>query len=88
MSMTISPMDGLVTRLLQQQTRHSSAPVQDGEPKGKSTDQVSISPQARQQGDGAEKNQGPINAFGYKQEQLESQLINLYTQHAKTEPKA
>ncbi|MDX8387153.1 MAG: hypothetical protein R8M46_01275 [Ghiorsea sp.] len=84
MAMTIRPTDGLVTRLLQQQTRQTSSPAQDNGPKSNTGDQVSISTQARQEGEKAEVSRQLTNAYGYKQEKLESQLIGLYSQHHKS----
>jgi len=84
MAATIRPTDGLVSRLLQQQTR---APVatQSTESKPQPTDQVNISHQARQHSSDHEIKQNPVNLYGYKQEKLESQLIRLHQQHTESE---
>ena len=86
MAMTIRPADGLVTRLLQQQTRSTGVTAQEAGRKEKTSDQVSISSQARQQTAEVVGNKSQ-NAFGYKRDKLESQLIGLYTKHEPAEPK-
>ncbi len=79
--MTIRPTDGLVTRLLQQQSRPTHASSAKGEAM-RGTDQISISSQAREQ------NLAQFsNSYGQKQEQLESKLIGLYAKHARFESK-
>ena len=80
--MTIRPTDGLVSRLLQQQSRPNHASAQASESK-KGTDQVNISTQAREQHTGEASKQTAANAYGQKQEKLESQLIGLYAKHEK-----
>lgn len=84
MTTIIRPTDGLVSRLLQQQTRTPVA-TQNTETKSQPTDQVSISHHARQQGDAHNVKQELINLYGYKQEKLESKLIRLYQQHIESE---
>ncbi|MDX8384232.1 MAG: hypothetical protein R8M45_09130 [Ghiorsea sp.] len=79
MALTIRPTDGLVHRLLQQQSRSPAASTASAQPKEKASDKVSISGQARQQ-----NNEAPVNStpsYGYKQQDLESQLLRLYTHH-------
>jgi len=84
--MTIRPTDGLVSRLLQQQSRTPNAPTQTGESR-KNSDQVNISTQAREQNMGEASKQTAANAYGQKQEKLESQLIGLYAKHEQYGPK-
>ena len=79
--MTIRPTDGLVSRLLQQQSRTPNVPIQTGESR-KAADHVNISTQAREQGDEAQsKKQNDANTYGQKQEKLESKLIGLYAKN-------
>ena len=73
MAMTLRPTDGLVTRLLQQQTRNSSATTSPASSSTANADQVNISAQARSQ----------VQADQFKQQELESQLLRLYNHHAK-----
>jgi len=86
-AMTIRPTDGLVSRLLQQQSRTPNVPVQTSESR-KTADHVNISTQAREQGGEAQpQKQSDANTYGQKQEKLESQLIGLYTKHEQYGPK-
>jgi hypothetical protein len=73
MAMTLRPTDGLVSRLLQQQTRHTSANISPHSSPAIKADQVNISDQARSQ----------VQANPFKQQELESQLLRLYSHHAK-----
>ncbi|WP_038247548.1 hypothetical protein [Ghiorsea bivora] len=85
--MTIRPTDGLVSRLLQQQSRTSNTPTPTSESR-KTADHVNISAQAREQGSEAQpQKQNGTNTYGQKQEKLESQLIGLYTKHERYESK-
>ena len=79
MALTIRPTDGLVHRLLQQQSRSPAATEQSAQPKEKVADKVSISSQARQQS--SEELTNNTSTYGYKQQDLESQLLRLYTHH-------
>lgn len=72
MVMSIKTTDSLVSRLLQQQARHQTAPETTTALSSNKADQVSISSQARQ-------HQNHENLL--KQQELESQLLRLYTQH-------
>ncbi|MDQ6980827.1 MAG: hypothetical protein Q9M46_05065 [Ghiorsea sp.] len=79
--MMIRPTDGLVSRLLQQQSRTPNVPVQTNESR-KTADHVNISTQAREHSNEAQpQKQNNANTYGQKQEKLESQLIGLYTKH-------
>ncbi|MDQ6989294.1 MAG: hypothetical protein Q9M19_05375 [Mariprofundaceae bacterium] len=74
MAMTIRPTDGLVHRLLQQQTRQSNETAPKAELKSSLADKVNISSQARQeQATLSQQDQ----SYGYKQRDLESQLLRL-----------
>ncbi len=73
MAMTLGPADGLVSRLLQQQTRSQPLSTMPASPSTAKEDRVSISHQARDH----QTQQGANN----KQLKLESQLLRLYTQH-------
>ena len=73
MAMTLRPTDGLVTRLLQQQTRNQSATVSSASSSSKKVDQVSISEQARSQ----------VQSNQFKQKDLESQLLRLYNHNTR-----
>lgn len=85
--MTIRPTDGLVSRLLQQQSRTPNVPAPSNESR-KTSDHVNISTQAREQGvEPQPDKQSSANAHGQKQEKLESQLIGLYAKHARYESK-
>jgi len=79
MALTIRPTDGLVHRLLQQQTRTSQAEDHAVATKGKVADKVNISGQARQQNTEASDKPSTSASYGYKQQDLESQLLRLYT---------
>ncbi len=68
MAMTLRPTDGLVTRLLQQQTRNQSATASTASSPLKKADQVSISEQARSH----------VQGNQFKQQDLESRLLRLY----------
>lgn len=78
MAMTLRPADGLVTRLLQQQTRSHPVAEQNTSAKEPITDQVQISNQARQQ---------QSQSGSSKQQDLESQLLRLYAHHNKADTK-
>jgi DNA primase len=79
--MTIRPTDGLVSRLLQQQSRAPKTPAPTSESR-KMADHVNISAQAREQGSEVPtQKQNSTNTYGQKQEKLESQLLGLYTKH-------
>lgn len=85
--MTIRPTDGLVSRLLQQQSRtpNTTAPTNESR---NMADHVNISVQAREQGSEAQpQKQNSTNTYGQKQEKLESQLIGLYAKHERYESK-
>ncbi len=78
MAMTLRPADGLVSRLLQQQTRSHPVAAQNTSAKEPISDHVQISNQARQQ--------QPQNGNN-KQQDLESQLLRLYAHHNKGDTK-
>ncbi len=82
MAMPIRPTDGLVHRLLQQQTRHNESTAQQADTKKMVEDKVNISHQARQE---SPKDTQQEQSYGYKQSDLESQLLRLYTHHNKTD---
>jgi hypothetical protein len=85
--MTIRPTDGLVSRLLQQQSRAPKTPAPTSESR-KTEDHVNISAQAREQGrEVLPQEQNSTNTYGQKQEKLESQLIGLYAKHEQHESK-
>ncbi|MDX8398032.1 MAG: hypothetical protein R8K49_06905 [Mariprofundaceae bacterium] len=83
MALSIRPTDGLIHRLLQQNSRTAEPPRENSSSTVKVSDQVNISSEAR-------KHTGtstPANAYsssGYNtthtQEDLESRLLNLYQQ--------
>ena len=77
MAMTLRPTDGLVSRLLQQQTRSQPVSTTPASPSTAKEDRVSISNQARD-------HQTQENAPS-KQQKLESQLLRLYSQHQTSE---
>ncbi|PCI01122.1 MAG: hypothetical protein COB79_04660 [Zetaproteobacteria bacterium] len=78
MAMTLRPTDGLVSRLLQQQTRSQPATFTPASSASNKEDRVSISNQAREHQTQNNKNE---------QQALESQLLRLYSQHQTNEPK-
>jgi len=75
MAMPLRPTDGLVSRLLQQQSRGpSNAPATTSASSNNTTDRISISIDARD----------PESGSNFKQQDLESQLLRLYTHHNKS----
>jgi len=74
MTMPVRPTDSLVSRLLQQQSRSSSPAASTSTSSNHKSDHVSISNDARH----PESNTT-------KQQDLESQLLRLYTHHKKSE---
>jgi len=75
MTMPVRPTDSLVSRLLQQQSRSSSPAASTSTSSSHKTDHVSISNDARH----------PDSNANSKQQDLESQLLRLYTHHNKSE---
>ncbi|OIP99914.1 MAG: hypothetical protein AUK35_04630 [Zetaproteobacteria bacterium CG2_30_46_52] len=82
MAMTIRPADALVNRLLQQQRSEpvTTKPTSSAAPV---TDKVSISDAARQNLLASDKPDDKANntypSFGFKQQELENQLLKLYS---------
>jgi len=86
MAISLRPTDGLVTRLLQQQNNHGGSSAKANQHSQNSADQVNISTEARQQTDSKTAQPTATNPYGYKQDKLESQLIQLYAKLDQSEP--
>lgn len=78
MAITIRPADALVNRLLQQQ-RSEPVTTKPTSNAATVTDKVSISDAARQNLLTNDKPLDNYPSFGYKQQELENQLLKLYS---------
>ncbi len=77
MPMTVQPVDGLISRLIQQNSRAGERPG-DNAPRDAARDRVNISPQARDSSQAAgEATQ--VSRSGARS--LESHLLRLYREH-------
>ena len=83
MAMTLRPTDGLVSRLLQQQTRSQPASYNAANSSAKKADQINISSQARQQQEQGYQHKQTANI---PQTDLEAHLLRLYAHHNSKEP--
>jgi len=79
MAMTIRPADALVNRLLQQQRSEPATTKPTTNATTTVTDKVSISDAARQNLLASDKPNDTYPSFGYKQQELENQLLKLYS---------
>ncbi len=82
MAMTLRPTDGLVSRLLQQQTRSQPASSNAASLSAKKTDQINISSQAREQHEQSYQNK---QSATIPQTDLEAHLLRLYAHHNTSE---
>ena len=87
MGMKIRPADGLVTRLLQQQTRPLGTAPQASGAMGITPDQCNSSALAHPQNTSSTSNQEQPNSYGYKQDTLESKLLGLYAHRTASDSK-
>ncbi len=85
MTLTVRPADGLIHRLLQQNSQASGKSQEAKTAPSRVADHVNISQQARHQADAA-----PVLEGNQRQNQskLESQLLRLYAGHSLTGDKA
>jgi len=74
MPLTVRPADGLIHRLLQQNSQPAGKPQAEEPSPVHANDQVSISQHAREQA-------GVVDSRQQNQSKLESQLLRLYTHH-------
>ena len=82
MALNIRPTDALVHRLLQQNSRASDVAREAPVKSGQVADQVNISSEARRAGESrasAETYAPASRTVSYKQEELESRLLSLYS---------
>jgi len=83
MSLTVRPTDGLINRLLQQNSQTAAKP-EEAKPVGiRIADQVNISGKARHHVDTGTLSKTESRA--HTQSKLESQLLRLYTHHSPSE---
>jgi len=81
MAISVQPVDGLINRLLQQNTRSTTVkrPLQSGQHGSASQDTVNISSQAKMQPKSF--SQDKIHQYQAGEKALESHLLNLYKTH-------
>jgi len=85
MALTIRPTDGLIHRLLQQNSRTAEAPREASKSSGQVADQVNISSEARKQSSaGSASTYGTSAGYtaSHKQEDLEARLLSLYSHNS------
>lgn len=78
MALTVRPADGLIHRLLQQNSQAAGKPQAEKTASIRINDQVNISQHAREKSD-SENN--AVDSRKQNQSKLESQLLRLYTHH-------
>jgi len=81
MAISVQPVDGLINRLLQQNTRSTTIkrPLPGGQQGSAVQDSVSISSQAKAQPESF--SQARIHQYQAGEKALESHLLNLYKTH-------
>lgn len=84
MALTVRPADGLIHRLLQQNSQATSKPYAEKLASIHVNDQINISQGAREQ---ATAGNNVVDSRQQTQSRLESQLLRLYTHHTYTEDK-
>ena len=84
MALTVRPADGLIHRLLQQNSQAAGKPQEEKTASIRVNDQVNISQHAREQ---VNIGNGAVDSRQQNQSKLESQLLRLYTHHAYSEDK-
>ena len=89
MALGVRPTDALVHRLLQQNSRTTDAVRDTPQKSALVADQVNISSEARKGAGGKVAGQGysPVGqGISYKQEDLESRLLSLYSHSRESKP--
>ena len=82
MALTVRPADGLIHRLLQQNSQATGKPQTDEKGSIRINDQINVSRHAREQ---ANSGNSAVDGRQQNQSKLESQLLRLYTHHGLTE---
>ncbi|MES0371905.1 MAG: hypothetical protein ABUK11_06455 [Mariprofundaceae bacterium] len=79
MALTVRPADGLIHRLLQQNSQAAGKPQTEKAASIRINDQVNISQHGKEMGS---SENSAVDSRQQNQSKLESQLLRLYTQHS------